>query len=229
MFRRQLCERILDALSHFAALRFLERIAELARQPLDLGFGFLAAHRRMAALAAAKIDRDVGGNSVQPGREARARFEFADVFKSTYETLLSQLQRIFLIMNHCHRDSDDSPLITLDQDAKRLGVPPFGPLDELGFVPILADRLVQWVRRGSIGQNSGPLASTALQLGPVGTPFELNLERNAQLRHPFHLAPRGLRHRLPLRMRQFEKQPLTHPQAPPRRPPSPPYPPLPAA
>src|SRR6202035_3271675 len=100
MCRRQLSERILDALSHFAALRFLERITELARQPLNLGFGFLAAHRRMASLAAAEIDRDVRGNPVKPSRKARARFEFADVFKSTYEALLRQLQRIFLVMNH---------------------------------------------------------------------------------------------------------------------------------
>src|ERR1700739_2734580 len=98
MFRRQLAERILDALSHLAALRFLERIAELARQGPNFGFGFFTAHRRMASLAAAKIDRDVGGNPVQPGREARARFEFADVLKSTYKALLRQLQRLFLIM-----------------------------------------------------------------------------------------------------------------------------------
>ena len=63
--------------------------------------------------------------------------------KARTKALLSQLQRIILIMNYCHRDADDPPLIALDQNAKRLGVPFFSPLDELGFVPVLADWLVQ--------------------------------------------------------------------------------------
>src|SRR5580704_8529969 len=102
MLRRQLVERALDALAQFAPLRCPVRIAELARQPLELGFGFLTAHRRTALFATAKIDCEVGGNPVQPGRKARARFEFADVRESTYESLLSQLERIFLVVNHRH-------------------------------------------------------------------------------------------------------------------------------
>src|SRR5258708_15275255 len=154
MFRRQLAERIPDALRHLAALRFLKRIAHFARQPLNLGFGFLTAHRRMPSLAAAEIDRDVSGNPVHPGRKARARFEFADILKSTYESLLCQLERIFLVVDYRHHDADHPPLIALDQDAKRPRVPFLGPLDELGFVPVLAVWLVQWVRPWPVRQKS---------------------------------------------------------------------------
>src|SRR5579885_3896252 len=147
MFRRQLIQGAAYALGHFAALRFLEGIAELAGQALQLYFRLVAAHRRMPALAAAKINRDIGRDPVKPGRKAGPRLKFPDILERTYEGLLCQLKRILLVVHHRHRHSHHATLVTLDQDATRPGIPRPGPLDELGFVPVLAIWLNQRVRR----------------------------------------------------------------------------------
>jgi len=145
MFRRQLIQCAAYALGHFAALGFLERITELARQALQLDFRFLSAHCGVTPFAAAKVNRDVGRNSIKPGGEAGPRFKFADVFKRTYEGLLRQLERVLLVVYHRHRHTDHTALVTFDQDAKRLRISRLGPLNELGFVPVLAIWLNQRV------------------------------------------------------------------------------------
>ncbi len=83
----------------------------------------------MASLAAPEIDREVGRDSIKPGRKARSRFEFRKVFKGTNKGLLRQFKRVILIVHHRQRDSDHPALITFHQNAKRLGIALAGALD----------------------------------------------------------------------------------------------------
>lgn len=71
------------------------------RQASNLGFCLFAAQHRMASLMAAEIDRDIGSDPVEPGREARTRFEPWQILEGADEGLLCQFKCIILIMDYC--------------------------------------------------------------------------------------------------------------------------------
>src|SRR5437764_5066420 len=122
MFRGQLTQRRLDPLLHLAARGFGECIAARGRHAAQLDLAFLAPDDSVAPLAAAKIDREVGRNPVQPRRKARTRLEAAKVFKGSDKCFLGQFKRILTIMRYRHRDAHHSPLIPLDQNSKGLSI-----------------------------------------------------------------------------------------------------------
>src|SRR5438552_2727945 len=92
----------------------------------------------MAAFAPPEINREVRRDSIEPGREARTLFELAQVLICSYESFLSQLDCIVLIMHYRECYVGDPPLISLHQHPERVGIPFPGALDELGFVAVLA-------------------------------------------------------------------------------------------
>ncbi len=113
---------------------FLEGVAGLAGQAGELIFAFLAAQDSVAAFTAAEIDREIGGDAIEPGREARAGFEFGQILIGADERFLSQFEGIIGVVDDGHGDADHSPLIALDQRAEGLRVTAARPLDELGLV-----------------------------------------------------------------------------------------------
>src|SRR5437899_2654283 len=97
----------------------------------------------MPPFASTKVDSEVGRDPVKPRRKARTRLEFAEVFVGTNETLLRQLQCVFLIVDHRQGNPNDSPLIAFDQNTESARVTLLRTFDEFAFVARRAQCSVQ--------------------------------------------------------------------------------------
>src|SRR3989442_1096523 len=120
MFLRQLFKSLIDAPAELGAGGLLKGVAARARQALNFIFGVLSAQHSMAILAAAKVNREIGGDAIEPGREARTGFELGEVLVGADEGFLSQLNSIILVMHDGLRDADHPPLLSLNQGAESL-------------------------------------------------------------------------------------------------------------
>ena len=101
----------------------------------------------MAPLAAAEIDREIGGDTIEPGRKARTRFELGEVLVGANEGFLSQLNSIILVVHDRLCDADHAPLVALNQGAESLRVTIPRQLKQFGFVGFGAQCSTQRVRR----------------------------------------------------------------------------------
>src|ERR1700730_15262638 len=98
MFRRQLFQSFVNPPADLGAGGLLEGVAARARQALNFSFGVLAAQHGMAPLAAAEIDREIGGDTIEPSGKARTRFELGKIFVGTNKGFLSQLKLTFPVV-----------------------------------------------------------------------------------------------------------------------------------
>ncbi len=83
----------------------------------------------VATLAPPEIDRKVCRDAVEPSRKAGTRFELGEVLERPNEGLLCELNRVILIVHHRECYAYYAALVTLHQDAERLGIALAGPLD----------------------------------------------------------------------------------------------------
>src|ERR1700683_3278527 len=98
MLRRQLLEGLAQTPVEFVTRGFRKVIATLAGQPAKFNLPFPAAEHRVAAFAAAEVDRQISGDPVEPGRETRTRFKFRKILIGANKGLLREFKRIILIM-----------------------------------------------------------------------------------------------------------------------------------
>ena len=92
----------------------------------------------VASLAAPEIDREVGRDPIEPGREAGSRLELREVFIGANESFLRQFNRVILIVHHRQRDSDYAALVSLHQNAECRRIALAGAFDKFGFITVLA-------------------------------------------------------------------------------------------
>src|SRR5208283_1751180 len=120
MLRRQLLEGLAQTPVEFVTRGFRKGIATLAGQAAKFELAFLATKHRVAAFAAAEVDRQISGDPIEPGRETRTRFEFRKILIGANKGLLREFKRVILIMHHRHRNPHDAMLIALHQYPERL-------------------------------------------------------------------------------------------------------------
>src|SRR5262249_48597359 len=120
MFWRQLLQRLRETSGEFFAACGLEGITLFGPQSLLFIFSLFATQQYVTSFTPPQVDCQVCCDSIEPSREAGARFEFLQILVRPYEGFLRKFDRIILIVHDREGNVSNSPLVSLNQHSEGL-------------------------------------------------------------------------------------------------------------